>query len=316
MRGREVLRRVELPMAMPVVMAGVRTAAVAVVATATLAAITGFGGLGRYVWDGIKEQDDVKLFAGALLVGAARDRRRARARRRRSGSSSRPACAGAAGCAGPRVEAASPDRRRPGSRSRGRERVRERWGTGTGDGNRREDGMRQGIRQAAVAIGACRARCGRGDRGAHRGDGDGRGSRVDRRRLQGHRGEPSGRAGLRPGPRRQGQRRVRTRTTSGAPRSSTPCWRTATSTCTPSTRTRSSRPLGGSGSADIKQVMKSIRARTPGRHRRHDPAPSNDVNAFVVHEKTAKKYKLKTVSDLEEGRAEAEVRRSGGVRDA
>ena len=68
MRGREVLRRVELPMAMPVVMAGVRTAAVAVVATATLAAITGFGGLGRYVWDGIKQQDDVKLFAGALLV--------------------------------------------------------------------------------------------------------------------------------------------------------------------------------------------------------------------------------------------------------
>ena len=55
-------------MAMPVVMAGVRTAAVAVVATATLAAITGFGGLGRYVWDGIKQQDDVKLFAGALLV--------------------------------------------------------------------------------------------------------------------------------------------------------------------------------------------------------------------------------------------------------
>jgi osmoprotectant transport system permease protein len=68
MRGREVLRKVELPMAMPVVMAGVRTAAVAVVATATLAAITGFGGLGRYVWDGIKQQDDVKLFAGALLV--------------------------------------------------------------------------------------------------------------------------------------------------------------------------------------------------------------------------------------------------------
>jgi len=68
MRGSEVLRKVELPMAMPVVMAGVRTAAVAVVATATLAAITGFGGLGRYVWDGIKQQDDVKLFAGALLV--------------------------------------------------------------------------------------------------------------------------------------------------------------------------------------------------------------------------------------------------------
>lgn len=68
MPGREVLRRVELPMAMPVVMAGVRTAAVAVVATATLAAITGFGGLGRYVWDGIRTGDDVQLFAGALLV--------------------------------------------------------------------------------------------------------------------------------------------------------------------------------------------------------------------------------------------------------
>ena len=49
MRGRQVLWRVELPIAMPLIMAGIRTSAVQVVATATLAAFVGLGGLGRYV---------------------------------------------------------------------------------------------------------------------------------------------------------------------------------------------------------------------------------------------------------------------------
>jgi osmoprotectant transport system permease protein len=68
MNGREVLWRVELPMALPLVMAGVRTAAVAVVATATLAAYVDAGGLGRYIIDGFAVQDNVKVFAGGLLV--------------------------------------------------------------------------------------------------------------------------------------------------------------------------------------------------------------------------------------------------------
>jgi len=68
MHGRQVLWRVELPMALPLVMAGVRTAAVAVVATATLAAYVDAGGLGRYIVDGFAVQDNVKVFVGGLLV--------------------------------------------------------------------------------------------------------------------------------------------------------------------------------------------------------------------------------------------------------
>ncbi len=49
-------------------MAGVRTSAVQVVATATLAALIAGGGFGRYIVDGLDQQDYTKLFAGALLV--------------------------------------------------------------------------------------------------------------------------------------------------------------------------------------------------------------------------------------------------------
>lgn len=62
------LLRVELPLAIPLVMAGIRTSAVQVVATATLAAIIAGGGLGRYVIDGLAQQDYTKLFVGAVLV--------------------------------------------------------------------------------------------------------------------------------------------------------------------------------------------------------------------------------------------------------
>src|SRR5256712_9022680 len=62
------LLRVELPLAVPLVMAGIRTSAVQVVATATLAALIAGGGFGRYVIDGFAQQDYTKLFAGALLV--------------------------------------------------------------------------------------------------------------------------------------------------------------------------------------------------------------------------------------------------------
>ncbi len=69
MTGAEVLRRVELPIALPLLMAGVRTAAVGVVATATLAAVTAWGGLGRFIVDGFGQQDYAQIVAGALLVG-------------------------------------------------------------------------------------------------------------------------------------------------------------------------------------------------------------------------------------------------------
>jgi len=62
------LFRVELPLAVPLVMAGIRTSAVQVVATATLAAIIAGGGLGRYIIDGYGQQVYTEVFAGALLV--------------------------------------------------------------------------------------------------------------------------------------------------------------------------------------------------------------------------------------------------------
>jgi osmoprotectant transport system permease protein len=68
MRGRQVLWQVELPMAMPLVMAGIRTSAVQVVATATLAAFVGLGGLGRYLIDGLAQRDLAEVVGGAILV--------------------------------------------------------------------------------------------------------------------------------------------------------------------------------------------------------------------------------------------------------
>ncbi|MCU1691352.1 MAG: putative transporter permease protein [Frankiales bacterium] len=66
----QLLRRVELPLALPLVAAGVRTAAVQVVATATLAAYVGGGGLGRFIADGTARADPGMTAAGGLLVAA------------------------------------------------------------------------------------------------------------------------------------------------------------------------------------------------------------------------------------------------------
>lgn len=63
------LLRVELPLAVPLVMAGIRTSAVQVVATAALAALIAGGGLGRYIIDGLAQFDYTKVVAGAVLVG-------------------------------------------------------------------------------------------------------------------------------------------------------------------------------------------------------------------------------------------------------
>jgi osmoprotectant transport system permease protein len=64
----EVLRQIELPLAAPLIVAGLRTAAVQVVATATLAAVPGGGGLGRFIVDGFATGRDPQIFGGALLV--------------------------------------------------------------------------------------------------------------------------------------------------------------------------------------------------------------------------------------------------------
>ena len=65
---RQVLLGVEVPLAMPVIWTAIRVSAVAVVATATLGAIVGWGGLGRYVIDGFAQGDDVQIFIGGVSV--------------------------------------------------------------------------------------------------------------------------------------------------------------------------------------------------------------------------------------------------------
>lgn len=73
MRELQVLRRVELPAGMPLILVGARTAAVQVVATATLGALVAGGGLGRYIVDGFAlrgAEGTARLVAGALLVAA------------------------------------------------------------------------------------------------------------------------------------------------------------------------------------------------------------------------------------------------------
>jgi osmoprotectant transport system permease protein len=68
MSGSQILWRVELPLAAPLLMNGVRLAAVQVVATVSIAAIAAFGGLGRIVTRGFANRDVGELVAGALLV--------------------------------------------------------------------------------------------------------------------------------------------------------------------------------------------------------------------------------------------------------
>ena len=70
MSERSVLFAIEVPLAVPLMLAGIRTAALQVVATATLGAVVAGGGLGRYIVDGFATGDRVQVFAGAVLVAA------------------------------------------------------------------------------------------------------------------------------------------------------------------------------------------------------------------------------------------------------
>ena len=68
LRELQVLRDVETPLGAPILLGGLRTASVNVIATATLGALVAGGGLGRYIVDGLALQDYERLFAGAILV--------------------------------------------------------------------------------------------------------------------------------------------------------------------------------------------------------------------------------------------------------
>lgn len=68
MRRGQVIARVDVPLALPLVMTGIRTAAVQVVATASLAALVAGGGLGRLVQLGFGQQNYGVMIAGAVLI--------------------------------------------------------------------------------------------------------------------------------------------------------------------------------------------------------------------------------------------------------
>jgi osmoprotectant transport system permease protein len=70
MSGWGVLWRVEIPIALPLILLGLRTAAIQIVATATIAAVPGLGGLGRYIVDGLARNDYELVIGGSVVIVA------------------------------------------------------------------------------------------------------------------------------------------------------------------------------------------------------------------------------------------------------
>ncbi|MET8633988.1 ABC transporter permease [Streptomyces sp. NPDC004096] len=68
MQESRILFRVELPVALPLILSGLRSAAIQIVSTATIAAYVSLGGLGRYIIDGLYQRNYEKVVGGATLV--------------------------------------------------------------------------------------------------------------------------------------------------------------------------------------------------------------------------------------------------------
>jgi len=68
MSGRQRLFLVELPLAIPVIFAGIRVATVSAIGIAVIAAVIGAGGLGRLVFDGLQRLDPDQVLAGAIMA--------------------------------------------------------------------------------------------------------------------------------------------------------------------------------------------------------------------------------------------------------
>ncbi|MGI9155180.1 MAG: ABC transporter permease [Marmoricola sp.] len=68
MTGRQVLTRVEWANSLPLIFSGVRSATLQVIATATIASYVTLGGLGRFIYDGLAQQDYPQMISGGLLV--------------------------------------------------------------------------------------------------------------------------------------------------------------------------------------------------------------------------------------------------------
>ena len=68
MTSYQIMTRIQIPLVLPVIAAGVRTAAIQIIATATLAGIIGAGGYGEYIYSGLYQLDNIQILAGALPV--------------------------------------------------------------------------------------------------------------------------------------------------------------------------------------------------------------------------------------------------------
>lgn len=66
----QILRKVEFPLALPLILGGIRSATLQIIATATIAAYVGLTGLGRFLIEGLAYHDYTIAFAGAILVAA------------------------------------------------------------------------------------------------------------------------------------------------------------------------------------------------------------------------------------------------------
>jgi osmoprotectant transport system permease protein len=68
MTQQQIISKIQTPLVLPIIAAGVRTSAVQVIATATLAAVIGAGGYGEYIFSGLYQLDDIQILAGAIPV--------------------------------------------------------------------------------------------------------------------------------------------------------------------------------------------------------------------------------------------------------
>ena len=68
MRERQIVGKVELPLGLPILVGGVRSATLQIIATATLAAYIADFGLGRYIFQGLKTRDYAEMLGGSMLV--------------------------------------------------------------------------------------------------------------------------------------------------------------------------------------------------------------------------------------------------------
>ena len=68
MTQQQIVSKIQTPLVLPIIAAGVRTSAVQVIATATLAAVIGAGGYGEYIFSGLYQLDDIQILAGAIPV--------------------------------------------------------------------------------------------------------------------------------------------------------------------------------------------------------------------------------------------------------